>query len=96
MTFMPMPLIDEDNVLSESTLEFLEFTRTFEKKYKCVVRACVDSRKKRYELLDNAHIKISEFVNNAVRIGEDYYPQTRGEIEDILFEMTNAVIVKYG
>lgn len=89
-------MIDENNVLSENTLEFLEFTRTFEKKYKCVVRACVDSRKKRYTLLDNAHIKISEFVNNAIIIGEDYYPQTREEIEDLLFEMTNGVIAKYG
>ena len=56
------------------------------RKYKCVVRACVDSRKKRYELLDNAHIKISEFVNNAIIIGEDYYAQAREDIEDLLFE----------
>ena len=96
MTFMPLSMIDENNVISENTLEFLEFTRTFEKKYNYVVQTCVDSRKKRHDLLDNAHIKISEFVNNAINVGEYYYPQTREEIEDLLFGLTNDVIAKYG
>ncbi|AET42345.1 hypothetical protein EXVG_00482 [Emiliania huxleyi virus 202] len=95
-TFMPMPMINEDSEISQNTLDFLERVRSNEKKYNLVVRACVDSRTQRWTLKDNAHIKLSEFVNNAVAIGEDYYETSSDEIEDTLFALTSEVIEKYG
>ena len=91
-----MPMINEEISFSENTLEFLELTRTCEKRFRIVVSACVDKRKTRRVLLENAHIKISQFVNNAIAIGEYYYDQSRDEIEDTVFDLTNVVIDKYG
>ena len=93
---MPMSMIDEEIAFSENTLEFLEITRACEKRFRIVVSSCVDKRKTRRVLLENAHIKISQFVNNAIAIGEHYYDQSREEIEDTMFDMTNVVIDKYG
>ncbi|AEO97752.1 hypothetical protein EhV299 [Emiliania huxleyi virus 86] len=95
-TFMPLPMLDEDSEMSQNTLDFLERVRGHEKKYRVVVRACVDSRKKRRALMDTAHIKLSEFTNNAVAIGEHYYETSSEDIEDTLFSLTSAVIEKYG
>ncbi len=93
---MPMPMINEEISFSDNTLEFLELTRTCEKRFRVVVSSCVDKLKTRRMLLKKAHIKISQFANNAIAIGEYYYDQSREEIEDTMFDMTNAVIDKYG
>ena len=94
-TFIPLPMIDETETMSDKTLEFLEIPRLGHKRFVNIAKACDIPPAKLKKIIDRSHIKLSEKAAVAVSIGEYYYDEAADRMQDFVFREVGWVL-NYG